>query len=115
MIVTKAVAAIAMTGLGSLAAGSAAYLEANPRALTRETDGMRAPPPAALEARAPVTSMRPAEREVVVIDPVVITAPGRRPSKALAKPARQVEGPCSDWQGLATGPSGRKVRLLCPR
>jgi hypothetical protein len=114
MIVTKAIAAIAMTGIGSLAAGTAAYLEGNPSALTHETAKVRAPPAPPLEHRVPVRVTRPAAQEVVVIEPVLITAPERRPPRALAKPVRPVEGPCSDWQGLATGPSGRKVRLLCP-
>ena len=115
MIVTKAVAAIAMTGLGSLAAGTAAYFEANPRALTHETRQDRAPPPRVLEAPAPPRVEQPPASDVLTIPPVVITAPVRRAPKALARPSRPpVEGPCSDWQGMTTGPAGRKVRLLCP-
>lgn len=115
MIVTKAVAAIAMTGLGSLAAGTAAYFEANPRALTLETQNDRAPPPVpepAAPVPAPVVE-QPVD-EAVTIDPVVITAPARHAPKALAQPSRPVDGACSDWQGMTTGPAGRKVRMLCP-
>jgi hypothetical protein len=119
MIATKAVAAILMTGLGSLAAGTAAYFDANPRAPAHETKRDRAPPstPAPL-VPVPirvVVEQPPVQNDVLMIDPVVITGRELRPPKALAKPVKQVQGPCSDWQGLATGPSERKVRLLCPK
>lgn len=115
MIVTKAVAAITMTGLGSLAAGTAAYFEANPRATTHEVKAERAPPAVAktpAPARARVVEQ--ATNDVLTIDPVVINVPVRRAPKAVAKPPPPVQGPCSDWQGMTTGPAGRKVRLLCP-
>jgi len=113
MIATKAVAAIAMTSLGSLAAGTAAYIEVNPSALTHETRVEYQPPPTRV-LPAPPKAVPAATSEVVTIDPVVISAPARRAPKALAKPARPPgQGPCSDWQGMTTGPAGRKVRLLC--
>ena len=114
MIVTKAVAAIAMTGLGSLAAGTGAYFQANPRLPTREVQNVRAPPPPPVaENRAPAPVVQPPIAEALTIEPVVITARERRPPKALAQPSRPVTGPCSDWQTMTTGPADRKVRLLC--
>ena len=113
MIVTKAVAAIAMTGLGSLAAGTGAYFEANPRLPTQEIQKARPPPPVS-ENPAPAPVAQQPIGEAITIEPVVITAPERRPPKALVKPARPVTGPCSDWQTVTTGPADRKVRLLCP-
>jgi hypothetical protein len=113
MIVTKAVAAITMTSLGSLAAGTAAYFEANPRALTHETPSARPPPPVVERPAPVVVAERPAPA-AITIEPVVITTSPRRSPKALAKPSRPAQGPCSDWQGMTTGPAGRKVRLLCP-
>jgi hypothetical protein len=115
MIATKAIAAIAMTGLGSLAAGTGAYFQANPHLSTREVQNVQppSPPPVAVN-RAPATVVQPPIAEALTIDPVVITAPERRPPKALAKPTRPVTGPCSDWQAMTTGPADRKVRLLCP-
>ena len=120
MIVTKAVAAIAMTSLGSLAAGTAAYYEANPRAPTQYVPYVpyvpkaQPPPVAEKPAPAPVVAAQPVS-DVLAIDPVVITARERRPPKALAKPSRTIVGPCSDWQAMTTGPADRKVRMLCPR
>jgi hypothetical protein len=114
MIAIKAVAAITMTGLGSLAAGTGAYFEMNPRAMTREVQTERAPP-AIVPAPVLAPVVEKQTDEVLTIDPVVITGRERRAPKAVAEPSRPVEGPCSDWQGMTTGPAGRKVRLLCPR
>lgn len=114
MIATKAVAAILMTGLGSVAAGSAAYLESHSRALVWE-----AHPPAAPQAlpppRPPLRSPIPVsvEPEAVSLAPVVITARRPRLHAAPKAPATTIDA-CSEWHDLATGPAGRKVRTLCP-
>jgi len=114
MIVTKAIAAIAMTGLGSLAAGTAAYFEVNPRAQTPVgTHVETAPTPPRVVEVAPAPVVDRSVSEVVTIDPVVITTEHRQP-KALARPKRPADGPCSDWQAMTTGPADRKVRMLCP-
>jgi hypothetical protein len=116
MIAAKAITALLMTGLGSMAAGTAAYLEANPNALTLESrPQMVVPEPVRPEPAPPPVIERPPQSDMVFVDPVVITGREHRAPKALARPPKPVEGPCSDWQGLVTGPAGRKVRLLCPR
>lgn len=115
MIVTKAVAAILMTSLGSMAAGTAAYFEANPRFMTHQPEPYVPPPPTPLHA-AHVTRIQPLPREPesVSIEPVVITSRPHSAPKAAVKARSQSEGACSEWQDLATGPAGRKVRMLCP-
>lgn len=114
IVTTKAVAAILMTGLGSLAAGSAVYLEANPRAFIREHPAVPVVPPVHVERPlAPPSVSTVSVPETVTVDPVVITGRRRAPG-VIAPTPTSVQAPCSEWQGLATGPAGRKVRMLCP-
>lgn len=115
MIATKAVAAILMTGLGSLAAGTAAYLNVNPRAFALEPRHHSAAPP--VPAAKPVVQApapQAAQTEVIAIDPVVITTRPQTHHKMAVVKSPPAQSACSDWQDLATGPAGRKVRLLCP-
>jgi len=116
MIATKAVATILMTGLGSLAAGTAAYLDnANPRAYVREPSHQPpapVPPAKPLVVKAP--EPRAVEAEMVSIDPVVITTRPQHRHKVAAVKAPAAQHACSEWQDLATGPAGRQVRMLCP-
>ncbi len=115
MIATKAVAAILMTSLGSFAAGTAAYLETNPRFMTHQPEPYVAPPKPMHAAHVTRVQRPRAEPITVTIDPVVIMARASAAPKPFAKAARRSEGACSEWQDLATGPAGRKVRLLCPQ
>lgn len=114
MIATKAVAAILMTSLGSLAAGTAAYFEANPRFVTHQPEPYVPSPKPVQAAHVTRAQPPPAEPEIVSVEPVVITARSQAAPKPAAKAPRQSEAACSEWQDLATGPAGRKVRMLCP-
>jgi hypothetical protein len=116
MIATKAVAALLMTGLGSLAAGTAAYLTASTQAFVREPPhGPPPPPPPAMPLRVAPSTPRVVQAEMVSIEPFVITARPHPRQKAVAQKATPTtQGACSDWRDLATGPAGRKVRMLCP-
>ena len=115
MIATKAIAAISLTGLGGVTAGSAAYLEANPGFLVRETPQLSPPAPLAVAPRVPVTVSvaRTPQPEAINMNPVVITAQARRVHRAAPSQPPTAQTACSDWQDLATGPAGRKVRMLC--
>jgi hypothetical protein len=115
MIATKAVAAILMTSLGSFAAGTAAYMEVNPPLPAHEPRPYvpeRPAPVAHHEAR--VVTSPSDEATTVVIEPVVIESRKHPAPKAAPRAAPVTQAACSEWQDLATGPAGRKVRMLCP-
>jgi hypothetical protein len=113
MIVTKAIAAILMMGFGSLAAGGAAYVNTHPHALTRaEPLAPLAPKPIEATQIHRIQTL-PAEFGVVTIEPVIVIGRVYRQPKAPRTSSPAVQGPCSQWQDLATGPAGRKVRMLC--
>jgi hypothetical protein len=119
MIGTKAIVAVALTGLGGITTGTAAYLEAHPSAFTHAETGQKAellrPAPLPLVERSPNLDER---SDVLVLEPVLITSRvGHRAVATVAvraKPETE-NAPCSEWQDLANGPAGRRVRLLCQR
>lgn len=112
MISTKAVVALALTGLGAATVSTDAYLMFHhhaPVSPRKEAEIPRAPPPA---PRAPV---HPEERSTTVtIEPVLVygTLPRHRAvaAKPMAEPALV---PCSEWRALESGPAGHGVRTLC--
>lgn len=117
MIGAKAMVAVMLAGVGGVTTGTAAYVEAHPRAFTHVETGPRAelvqPAPFQRIDRSPVVDER--KSDVITLETVEITVqvPHRaRAVKALAK-SESVTAPCSQWQDLATGPMGRRVRLLC--
>jgi len=75
MIITKAIAAVLMTSMGSVAAGTAAYFQAHPHAAQQPARGVPPPskpvePPTHRAAAQPVAASR-----IVVIDPVYVVSP----------------------------------------
>ena len=120
MIGTKAVVAVALTSLGGLTSGTAAYLEGHPGAFNRAAMGQSSellqPAPIPLRERSPVLQ-EDSSSDVLMLEPVVITSRPRRGHHTVAA-ALKTEGsqgaPCSEWKDLVTGPAGRRVRLLCP-
>lgn len=117
MIGAKAMLAVMLTGVGGITTGTAAYLEAHPRAFTDVETGQRAelvqPAPFQRIDRSPVLDER--KSGVLTLETVEITVQVPRRAhavEALAK-SESVTAPCSEWQDLATGPMGRRVRLLC--
>ena len=117
MIGAKAMVAVMLTGLGGVTTGTAAYLETHPQAFTHVEMGQRAElvqsPPSPRVERSPVLDERTSN--VVTLETVEITAGVPRQTHAVAALAKSepVTAPCSEWQDLATGPAGRRVRLLC--
>jgi hypothetical protein len=117
MIGTKAIAAIALTGLGGLTTGTAAYLEARPRAFSHAEMGQSAevshPAPIPLSNQTAVIDDR--DSDVLMLEPVVITSRPRHRERVVTASVKSEpeNAACSDWQALATGPAGRRVRLLC--
>jgi hypothetical protein len=117
MIGAKAVVAVMLTGLGSIATGTAAYLEAQPRTSTHVEMGQRAelvqPAPFLRVERSPVLDAPTSN--VVTLETVEVTAWVQRRTHAVAAlvKSESVTAPCAEWQDLATGPAGRRVRLLC--
>ena len=118
MIGTKAIVAIALTGLGGLTTGTAAYLEGHPGAFTHAAMGQSPEPlqpaPIPLRERSPVFEEE-SSSDVLMLEPVVITSRPRHAQRAVTATVKTepTSAACSEWQDLATGPAGRKVRLLC--
>ena len=112
----KAMFAIAILAAGTAAAGTVVYMQVNPRAFTSAR-----PAPVASEPETNVT-VEPLKKEAaivesrldepVVIEPVLVSATPQRAKNARTSKVKKLV-PCSDWQGLATGPAGRQVRGLC--
>jgi hypothetical protein len=117
MIGAKAMVAVMLTGLGGITTGTAAYLEAHPRTFTHVERAQRTelvqPAPFLRVERSPVLDERTSN--VVTLETVEITArvPLRTHAVAALMKSESVTAPCSGWQDLATGPEGRRVRLLC--
>lgn len=120
MIGTKAIVAVALTGLGGLTTGTAAYVEAHPGAFTRASMGQSSellqPAPIPLRERSPVLE-EDSSSDVLMLAPVTITSRPRHRQHAVTATVKteSPSAPCSDWKDLATGPAGRRVRLLCQR
>ena len=117
MIGTKAIVAVVLTGLGGITTGTAAYLQAHPRAFTHVEMGQKAEP--VLQA-APAPPAKPSVRveehsDALRLEPVLITSRVRHRAApvATAHEPESASAPCSEWKDLATGPAGRRVRLLC--
>ena len=112
----KAIFTIAILAAGTAAAGTVVYMQVNPRAFTSAK-----PAPVASEPEASNVTVEPLKEktaitesrldEPVIIEPVLISAPQRAKKARTSKVTKLI--PCSDWQGLATGPAGRQVRGLC--
>ena len=126
---------IAMASLvgGILSAGLAIWIQAQPSALTSpEPVQVTAPEvevvPALTAQNVEESAAAPAEAGVIMIDPVLITAPRKAAPKPALAPAAAPEQtpepqmatePCSDWRELGpksvdTAPGAmHKVRQLC--
>ena|SRR5689334_1917720 len=119
MIGTKAIVAVALTSLGGLTSGTAAYLEGHPGAFNRASMGQSSellqPAPIPLRERSPVLEDE-SSSDVLVLAPVMITSRPRHGHRAVTTSVKteRTSAPCSEWQDLATGPAGRQVRLICP-
>jgi hypothetical protein len=113
----KAMFAIAIMAAGTAAAGTVVYMQVNPRAFTSAR-----PAPVASEPETSNVTLAPVKEETAIaesrldepvsIEPVLVSATPQRAKKARASKVKKLI-PCSDWQGLATGPAGRQVRGLC--
>jgi hypothetical protein len=114
----KAIAALALAGLGGATMGTDAYLASHHRTASEIA-------PHQSEASTPVvaaTKPAPAATSTVVtLEPITLTsrAPARHhaaPRMAPPPPVDEQEFvPCSDWRSLETGPADRGVRTLCVR
>jgi hypothetical protein len=113
MITTKAVLAVTLMTAGSVTGASVAYLQMHPRALTGETARVVAIPETIVRPPAPVSALPDEEpSRVVMLDPVTVYGTIHHRATAVATEPSPA-APCSDWTSLATGPEGRRVRLLC--
>jgi hypothetical protein len=110
MITMKALAAIALTGMGAGAMGANAYMLSHTGERAHVAAHVNAPPPAAARREAPPA---PAADPVIVLEPVTLRV---RPPAARAvshkAPPREL-APCSSWRPLESGPAGHGVRALC--
>ena len=118
MFATKAVLALSLFAMGGAATGTAVYLDARPSAFTHPAPRLARPSvPARLATPRKEVSAEPEASKVVVLDPVsvIVAVPKKRVHAIHATRAVERAGvaPCSGWQSLATGPEGRRVRLLC--
>jgi hypothetical protein len=116
MLSIKAIAAIALAGLGSATMGTDVYMASHTKAPSKEfvielSAPVRAEP-------APLVAPAPAPDPVLMLSPVTIYAHDR--SRHAARQASPTEAPkeqglvaCSDWRSLENGPEGRGVRTLC--
>src|SRR5690348_8778593 len=117
MLRIKAIAAVALAGLGSATMGTDVYMASHTKA---------SPPKEVVEQAIPVRAIpepvivapAPAPEPVLMLPPVTLYARDR--SRHAARQAAPVEEPkeqglvaCSDWRSLDTGPQGRGVRTLC--
>lgn len=108
----KAIAAVALAGLGGATIGTDAYMASHGSPPAREVPIPIHPVPE------PPTAQAVAPSPVVMLEPVTIES--RLPARhkiAAAAPAAEERTlvPCSDWRSLETGPSDRGVRTLCFR
>ena len=114
----KAIAALALAGLGGATMGTDVYLSSHhPSASRFELPKYEAPKPPAVAVRELPSPA--ATSPVVSIDPVTIasrTPVHRRAAVPIApQPVQKEFVPCSEWRSLDTGPAGRGVRTLCVR
>jgi hypothetical protein len=114
----KAIAALALAGLGGATLGTDAYMASHrPSAHGYALPSYEAPKPAPVAVDAPRIQRDPANA-VVTIDAVTIksrSAVRRRAVARVAQEPQQEFVPCSSWRSLDTGPAGRGVRTLCSR
>ena len=112
----KAMAAIALAGLGGATVGTDAYMASHapsappPQQVVEQPSPVRAPP-------APAPVVTPDPDPVLVLKPVTIYAVDRSRHAARralpAAPEEQELVACSEWRSLETGPRDRGVRTLC--
>jgi hypothetical protein len=116
MFRVKAIAAVALGGLGSATMGADMYMASH----------TKAPPPNEVVLEQPIqiraipepVVKAPAPEPVLMLPPVTLYARDR--SRHAARQAAPVEEPkeqglvaCSDWRSLQSGPEARGVRTLC--
>jgi hypothetical protein len=118
MISAKVLTTLALTTFSGFSGATAVYLETHPGVFIGRTEGHLATLLKVAPNRTAVHVV-PAPAHVVQLEPVMITTELREPG-AHASAIMSLEGdtasnsvPCSGWQDLATGPEGRKVRMLC--
>ena len=114
----KAIAAVALAGLGGATMGTDAYMASHrPAAHGYELPNYQASTPAPVAVEAPQVQ-KDVAKDVVMIQPVTITSRPALRHRAVAQVAREPQQefvPCSSWRSLETGPAGRGVRTLCTR
>jgi hypothetical protein len=115
----KAIAAVALAGLGGATMGTDVYMASHRPAAHRDespSSEVSKPAPIAVEAQRVDKDM---QNPVVTISPVTLKShpPGRHraASQVAREEPRQEFVPCSNWRSLDTGPQGRGVRTLCVR
>src|SRR6266487_2116559 len=103
MIGTKAIVAIALTSLGGLTSGTAAYLEGHPGAFNHASMGQSSellrPAPMPLRERSPVLQEE-VSSDVLMLEPVVITSRPRHRQRTVTTAVKTESGgaPCSEWK-----------------
>lgn len=114
----KAIAAVALAGLGGATMGTDVYMASHrPAAHGYELPNYQAPKPAPVAVES-LQVQKDVGNDVVMIEPVTITSRPALRHRAVAQAARepvQEFVPCSSWRSLDTGPAGRGVRTLCTR
>ncbi len=114
----KAIAAVALAGLGGATMGADVYMASHrPAARGYELPNYQAPNPPPVAVEAP-RAQKEASTDVVTIEPVTIESRARARPRAVVEAAREPQQefvPCSSWRSLETGPAGRGVRTLCAR
>jgi hypothetical protein len=114
MIRFKAIAAIALAGLGTATMGADVYMSSRARCRPPAVESA-GPLPAAIHApEVPVIE----QNVVVTLAPITVYAWDRSPHARHAQPmAEPPKTPglevCSDWRSLEAGPENRNVRTLC--
>lgn len=117
MLRIKAIAAVALAGLGSATMGTDVYMASHTKSPPKEVVVEQAIPVRAIPEPV-VVAPAPAPDPVLVLPPVTLYAHDR--SRHAARQAAPVEEPkerglvaCSDWRSLDNGLEGRGVRTLC--
>jgi hypothetical protein len=114
----KAIAALALAGLGGATLGTDAYMASHrPSAHAYELPNYEAPKPAPVTVEAPRVQNETGNA-VVTIDAVTIKSRPPARHRAVARVVQEPQQefvPCSNWRSLDTGPAGRGVRTLCSR
>lgn len=109
MISMKAVAALALSGLGAASMANLARLEYGRRAPVAVRVAAPAPPRVVPRSAAPPP---PATNRVVTLEPVLVYARAAPRVAPRPKPERKLAA-CSDWRQVESGPAGHGVRVLC--